>query len=54
MLRLALWTLFAVPVFVVGQLVIFALILIIVTRSGLDRLTAPHVKRIYVTAAAKE
>ena len=53
MLKLALWAIFAVPIFLVGQLVVLALLLIIVTLSCFDRLTAPHVKRIS-GAAAKE
>ncbi|MGF6758980.1 hypothetical protein P3T16_006408 [Paraburkholderia sp. GAS42] len=53
MLRLALWAILAVPVFLVGQLVVLALLLIIVTLNCLDRLTAPHAKRIS-GAASKE
>lgn len=53
MLRLVLWAIFAVPVFLVGQLVVLALLLIIVILNCFDRLTAPRVKRIS-GAAAKE
>lgn len=52
MLRLMLWAIFAVPVFLVGQLVVLALLLIFVTLSCLNKLTKPHVKRI--SGAAKE
>jgi hypothetical protein len=53
MLRLGFWTIFAVPVFLIGQLVVLALLLIIVTLNCLDRLTAPRAKR-NSGAAAKE
>ncbi|MFM0168213.1 hypothetical protein [Paraburkholderia sediminicola] len=52
MLKLALWAIFAVPVFLAGQLVILALLLIFVTLSCLNKFTTPHVKRI--SGAPKE
>lgn len=52
MLRLTLWAIFAVPVFLVGQLVVLALLLIFITLSCFNKFTTPHVKRI--SGAAKE